>query len=158
MEPEDHCGSDDLYVNDERIPVSREVFKAVCKENNHIRYLARCEKRCMQARYFMCPGDCLLCPWYQRGFFESFDDTDDRPFLLNQRNMEDEFILKETVSAVYSCADRLVKDGSAILKMRFVCGCSCREIAREMGVSHSCICKRLHRMLTHFRAHAQLFV
>ena len=45
MELGDHCGSDDLYVNDERIPVSREVFQAVCKENNHIRYLARCEKR-----------------------------------------------------------------------------------------------------------------
>lgn len=40
MELGDHCGSDDLYVNDERIPVSREVFQAVCKENNHIRYLA----------------------------------------------------------------------------------------------------------------------
>ena len=50
MELGDHCGFDDLYVNDERIPVSREVFQAVCKENNHIRYLARCEKRCMQAR------------------------------------------------------------------------------------------------------------
>ena len=36
MELGDHCGSDDLYVNDERIPVSREVFQAVCKENNHI--------------------------------------------------------------------------------------------------------------------------
>lgn len=35
MELGDHCGSDDLYVNDERIPVSREVFQAVCKENNH---------------------------------------------------------------------------------------------------------------------------
>ena len=44
MELGDHCGFDDLYVNDERIPVSREVFQAVCKENNHIRYLARCEK------------------------------------------------------------------------------------------------------------------
>lgn len=67
MELGDHCGSDDLYVNDERIPVSREVFQAVCKENNHIRYLARCEKRCMQARYFLCLGDCLLCPWHRRG-------------------------------------------------------------------------------------------
>ena len=27
MELGDHCGSDDLYVNDERIPVSREVFR-----------------------------------------------------------------------------------------------------------------------------------
>ena len=158
MELGDHCGSDDLYVNDERIPVSREVFQAVCKENNHIRYLARCEKRCMQARYFLCLGDCLLCPWHRRGIFENPDGIDNTPFLLNQRDVEEEMILRETASAVYSFADRLVKDGSAILKMRFVCGCSCREIAREMGVSHSCICKRLHRMLTHFRAHAQLFV
>lgn len=156
MELGDHCGFDDLYVNDERIPVSREVFQAVCKENNHIRYLARCEKRCMQARYFMCPGDCLLCPWHRRGIFENPDGIDNTPFLLDQRDVEEEMILRETASAVYSFADRLVKDGSAILKMRFVCGCSCREIAREMGVSHSCICKRLHRMLTHFRAHAQL--
>ena len=120
-------------MNDERIPVSREVFQAVCKENNHIRYLARCEKRCMQARYFMCPGDCLLCPWHRRGIFENPDGIDNTPFLLNQRDVEEEMILRETASAVYSFADRLVKDGSAILKMRFVCGCSCREIAREMG-------------------------
>ena len=145
-------------MNDERIPVSREVFQAVCKENNHIRYLARCEKRCMQARYFLCLGDCLLCPWHRRGIFENPDGIDNTPFLLDQRDVEEEMILRETASAVYSFADRLVKDGSAILKMRYVCGCSCREIAREMGVSHSCICKRLHRMLTHFRAHAQLFV
>lgn len=158
MELGDHCGSDDLYVNDERIPVSREVFQAVCKENNHIRYLARCEKRCMQARYFLCLGDCLLCPWHRRGIFENPDGIDNTPFLLDQRDVEEEMILRETASAVYSFADRLVKDGSAILKMRYVCGCSCREIAREMDVSHSCICKRLHRMLTHFRAHAQLFV
>ena len=31
MELGDHCGFDDLYVNDERIPVSREVFQAVCR-------------------------------------------------------------------------------------------------------------------------------
>ncbi len=158
MEPGDHCSSNYLYVNGERVPVSHEVFQAVCKENNHIRYLARCEKRCMQAQYSKCQGDCLLCPWQRRGFFENLDGINNTPFLLNQRDMEEDIILRETVRTVYRCADQLVKDGSVILKMRFICGCSCREIAQEMGVSHSCITKRLHMMLTHFHTHAQLFV
>lgn len=56
----DHVSTMYLTINRERIPVPESVIKAIRKENNHVRYLARREHRCAQPNYSLCRGDCQL--------------------------------------------------------------------------------------------------
>ena len=157
MKTKDCATKNFVMVDGKPITVARDVYEAIRLENGRIRRLARREKRCAQNRYSKCQGDCQKGPWGAKGIFESLDSIQEVFAFTGKNDPESQFILKETSAAVCDCADKLVKDGSTILKMHYIQQYSCREIARRIGISHACVNKRLHIMLTHFHNHAQFF-
>lgn len=153
----DHANMLYITINQEKIPVSESVFKAVCKENNHVRHVARREQRCAQSNYSLCRGDCQLCYWECIGIIENIVDAEARYHLIDETDIEGDFILKDTISDIMQFADQVTEDGATLLTMRYLQHRSKREIAQLMHVSHSCINRRLRKVITQLRANRELF-
>ena len=94
----DHVSTMYLTINRERIPVPESVIKAIRKENNHVRYLARREHRCAQPNYSLCRGDCQLCRWKRMGIIENFEEAEAGYNLVDDTDIEADFLLKDTIN------------------------------------------------------------
>lgn len=153
----DHVSMIYLTINRERIPVSESVIKAVHKENNHVRYIARREQRCAQPNYSLCCGDCQLCRWKCIGIIENIEEAEARYNIVDDTDIEGDFLLRDTMNAVMQFANHVTESGATLLTMRYIQHRSKREIARLMHVSHSCINRRLLKLLTQLRENKELF-
>lgn len=153
----DHVSTMYLTINRERISVPESVIKAIRKENNHVRYLARREHRCAQPNYSLCRGDCQLCRWKCMGIIENFEEAEARYNLVDDTDIEADFLLKDTINEIMHFANQVTESGATLLTMHYVQHRSKREIARLMHVSHSCINRRLLKLLTQLRANKELF-
>lgn len=128
----DHVSTMYLTINRERIPVPESVIKAIRKENNHVRYLARREHRCAQPNYSLCRGDCQLCRWKCMGIIENFEEAEARYNLVDDTDIEADFLLKDTINEIMQFANQVTESGATLLTMHYVQHRSKREIARLM--------------------------
>ena len=102
----DHVSTMYITINRERIPVPESVIKAIRKENNHVRYLARREHRCAQPNYSLCRGDCQLCRWKCIGIIENFEEAEARYNLVDDTDIEADFLLKDTINEIMHLLSR----------------------------------------------------
>ena len=133
----DHVSMIYLTINRERIPVSESVIKAVHKENNHVRYIARREQRCAQPNYSLCRGDCQLCRWKCMGIIENFEEAEARYNLVDDTDIEADFLLKDTINEIMQFANKVTESGATLLTMHYMQHRSKREIARLMHIPAS---------------------
>lgn len=148
-----------LMVSEEKVEVSEKVYKAHRAEIDIVRYQARLEKRCAQPNRLYCSGDCLKCRWHVNGSLESYEGTylERNLSLPADDNVEEAVLGNLTMQKVYQKADELVKDGAAILQMRFDQALSSREIAKRLGLCHRSVDERIKAMLLYFRKHNKKF-
>lgn len=146
-------------VNGEKVEVSQAVYEMIRSENNQIRNRALSEKRCAQASYRHCGGDCWNCIWQTNGRFESFEDSYAERNLscASGDDVEATAMMRITLESIFKKADEVVSDGTAILHMYFEEGRTYREIACELGVSFVAISKRIDKLTAYFQKHKNLF-
>ena len=159
MESNESTSTNFLIVNGKQIPVSHEVYRMICEENNHIRYVERTEFRCAQGNYWVCRGDCLKCPWHTKGRLWSDDEFDvERTMAMAADcNVEEEVLSSITMERLYEAADQVVRYGAVILRMRFEENCSHREISNRLGIAHQVVDRKMNSLLRYFRENAKKF-
>lgn len=147
-------------VNGTHVAVTEEVYKLIRFSNNRIHKVAWKERRCAQPNYARCQGDCMCCSWRIPGVVEETDLNDPKYSnrLPSTACVETDVIQSITVQNVYSTADLLVKDGARILQMHFCEEHTVREIATELGVSHTAIIKRLNVLQKFFQKNKDKFI
>lgn len=148
-----------LIADRQQVAVSQKVYRMIRKDNNRIRTQAKAEESCAQTDYSACRGDCLTCPWHTQGILEGITEVElacDVRF-FSTANTEETALNRMTLQAVYAQADVVVKQGALLLQLYFEHGCTYREIAERMGVSHVMIIKRMDTLLTYLRSHKKLF-
>lgn len=140
-------------VKGEKIPVSYEVYDAIVKSKEHLRYLARAEQRCGMSSYKRCTGDCSRCGYQRTGIFESIDSEVVKACLVADQSTSPEEILihEETWASIFRFADKAAKNGKEILKLHLLENMNSYQIARTLKVSRSTIEYRIDRIFSVLR-------
>ena len=148
-----------LTVNGNKVEVTEEVYRAYRYENNRVHKKTRVESRCAQPDFSRCSGDCLSCPWHTAGILTSLEPCKANDFteLTTDEHMEDSVLNDLNIKRIYEQADCLVKDGAMILQRRFDEELSVREIAKQLGVSHTAINKRMRILFKYFKTNYEKF-
>ncbi len=146
-------------VRGQRVEITKDVYKGIVSENERVRRLARNEQRCARPNYHYCPGDCSVCRFQVPGIFDELSETDfeTMPSEESDSCVEDAIVRKLMLESVYEHANQLVQDGARILKLRFLYDMNSRQIAEQIGVSHTVINRRLTRLMAYFQANKNLF-
>ena len=142
-----------IKVNGQYVQVTEEVYQAIRKQNNHIRWLMRREARCTQTNFAHCHGDCEHCKRHVTGKIISLEGLNDDCLsaLADETDIEDEYIRKETWRAIYRYADQTASNGAAILRLYIEYGLSFSEISSVMGIPKMTAYKRARKILNQLR-------
>ncbi len=146
-------------VRGQRVEITKDVYQRIISENERVRRQARNEQRCARPNCHYCPGDCSVCRFQVPGIFDELSEKecDEMPSEKPEDCVEKAIIQKLTLESVFEHADRLVQDGARILRLRFMCDMNSRQIAEQLGVSHTVINRRLTRLMAYFQANKNLF-
>lgn len=152
-----------VLVDGQKVYLNQEQQKAWDKMINDVRNEARRRGSCGQPNYHLCFGDCEQCPWYRQGRIEGYleGNTADGNLITSANagsmSMEQALCYQDTVDRLLQYARNAEVQGEEILRMRLLDEMPIRQIASELGLSKTVVERRLHRMLTYIRTHADHF-
>lgn len=138
-----------------KVVVSDDVYRTINRARRSIRAQQYKAYQCVNPGNYNCSCECSTCPCYRTGILYSLDAFDYEKWIVaenNQECMEDMVASRELMEYVYSLSERLTAHGSVIMRMHFEEGISCREIASQIGISHTMVNKKLKLILERLKA------
>ena len=151
-----------LYLgNQERVPVSQDVYLYHQRWASNERYRARRDGQCAQSDYRFCSGVCELCRWRQDGYkmlplskvLGEYDEFETLDYDSTLPTMDEIIAGKLILQRLYQKLDALIPDGARVFQLRAL-HYSEREIARELGIeSQSTLHYRIRKMDEFIRKH-----
>ena len=149
--------------------MSAEQKKEWARMISRTRNRAHKEGSCGQPDYRKCCGDCEICSWRIQGNVYSLDDInftgkngveslDAYKELAPVANPEDDYAREDTISRIYTIADRIFPNGSGLLRGTYEEGKTLRVIAAEQNLLNQTALYRLQTLLKYLREHRDEFI
>lgn len=150
-----------LNVKSVKVSVPEEVYQVVFQQINRTRYIAKQEDRCGQPDHRLCNGDCATCRYQQMGNLRLWHifSSDEAACAEKayQKSADDLLVDKEMWQQVYKYADKAVKSGCEVLRLRIECEWSLKQIADELGMTIPHVEYKLRRIFSILKEHPEIF-
>ena len=140
-----------ITIDNQKIPVSEEVYRAYIRPTWAEHKRRQRSKRCIGANGVRCMGDCTECPNQRTGGVLSLDWLEEGGYeYADSFSVEDAFLESVILKELLEALEEMTPDNQTILRM-FSEGRSEREIAAVVGLSQKGVNLRKAKLLEQLR-------